>query len=309
MPALRTDMSIQEALDVRDDRYIQLVLGRAYGQDDAEIARRVGVASPRDLYERIKEDGHPICPKCGKTYVDETHCEPHSETPRKRGKPKAKTFGERTPLPPSEAAIPLFRSTLELLTKELEKLRGFEEEYLQGRRFGGISVREGKKRAWGALATPPEPLTTLIAIEALISGWARSPAITRLIAVLHWAGTVEEHEPFRGGTLKIQKPAPGVNIDDLNKQIKELRECAARVARLVRGWEHTGTRPPGEVSPREHSVLPLVKQRAAEGVSDEEIREEVNRRLDRGPLTARGPESDDFTLKEIRYLKDLDFDG
>ena len=55
--------------------------------------------------------------------------------------------------------------------------------------------------------------------------------------------------------------------------------------------------------------MPLVKQRAAEGVSDTEIREEVNRRLDRGPLAALDPETDDFTLEEIRYLKDLDFEG
>ena len=146
-----------------------------------------------------------------------------------------------------------------MLTKELEKLRGFEEEYLQSKRFVGKSVRDGKKRAWGALVTPPEPLTTLIAIEALVSGHARSPAKTRLIGVLHWVGTVEVHEPFRGGTHKTQKVAPGVNIDDLNKQIKKLREHAAHVARLIRGWEAPGTRPPGEVSPREHSVLPLVK--------------------------------------------------
>jgi hypothetical protein len=277
---------------------------------DAAIAQRVvGVASPRDLYKRIKEDGHPICPKCGKTYVDETHCETPSETPRKRGKPKAKTFGEKTPLPPSEAAIPLFRSTLELLTKELEKLRGFEEEYLQSKRFVGKSVRDGKKKAWGALVTPPEPLTTFIAIEALVSGHARSPAITRLIAALHWAGTVEVHKPFRGGTFKTQEAAPEVNIDDLHKQIKELREHATHVARLIRGWQNTGRRPPGEVSPREHSALPLIKQRAHEGVSDEEILEEVNRTLDRGPLAALHPERDDFTLDEIRYLKALGFEG
>lgn len=305
-------MSIQP--DARDERYLKLVVGRVRGQSDAEIAQQVeGITSPRDLYKRIKEDGHPICPKCGKTYVDQTHhCEligKRLNLPTKKGKPKAKRFGEKMPLPPSEGAIPQFKSTLELLIKDLENLRGFEEEYLQNRRFGGTSERDGKKRAWGARATPPEPLTTLIAIEALVSGHARSPAITRLIGTLHPAGTVEVHEPFRGGTLKTRKPAPDVNIDDLRKQIKELREHAAHVARLIRGWQNTGRRPPGEVSPREHSALPLIKQRAHEGVSDEEILEEVNRRLDRGPLAALHPERDDFTLDEIRYLKDLGFEG
>ena len=89
-------MSIQESLDARDERYLALVVGRKKGVSDATIAQRVvGVASPRDLYERIKEDGHPICSKCGKTYVDETHCKTPSETPRNRSKPKAKTFGEK----------------------------------------------------------------------------------------------------------------------------------------------------------------------------------------------------------------------
>jgi hypothetical protein len=38
--------------------------------------------------------------------------------------------------------------------------------------------------------------------------------------------------------------------------------------------------------------------------------EEVNRNLDRGPLAALHPaEKDDFTLDEIRYLKNLDFEG
>jgi hypothetical protein len=67
--------SIQNEPDARDLRYLKLVSGRAEGRSDKEIARWVdGVASPRDLYEQIRDDGHPICPKCGTTYVDDTHC-------------------------------------------------------------------------------------------------------------------------------------------------------------------------------------------------------------------------------------------
>ena len=289
--------------DAREEAYWQVsavCILRGKGLSEDEVAEKAKFGSVGDMYFRLKRWGLS-------GLVPESEEAP--KLPTKKGKPKAKTFGEKMPLPPSEGAIPRFRTTLELLTKQLENLRGFEEEYLQNRRFGGTSEKDGKKRVWGARTTPPEPLTTLIAIEALVSGHARSPAITHLIAALHPAGTVKVSEPFRGGTLTTPKPAPGVNMDDLSKQIKKLREHAAHVARLIRGWEDTGRRPPGEVSPREHSVLPLIKQRAGEGVSDEEILEEVNRRLDRGPLAALHPRRDDFTLDKIRYLKDLGFEG
>ena len=273
------------------------------GYSEEDIAKKLGFDTVEDMRTQLQNWDLP-----GWLVGEESESNPTKKT-RKNAKPKAMTFGEKTPLPPSEGAIPQFRSTLELLIKQLEKLHEFEEEYLQNRRFGGRSERDGKKRAWGAHASPPEPLTTLIAIEALVSRHASSPAITHLIGALHPAGTVEVREPFWGGTLKTSKPAPGVNMDHLQKQIEELREHAVHVARLIRGWEDVGRRPPREVSPREHSALPLIKQRAHEGVSDEEILEEVNRRLDRGPLAALHPERDDFTLDEIRYLKGLGFEG
>jgi hypothetical protein len=53
-------------MDARDLRYSMLVSRRANGLSDEEIARRIdGVASPQDLYKRIREDGHPICTKYG----------------------------------------------------------------------------------------------------------------------------------------------------------------------------------------------------------------------------------------------------
>jgi hypothetical protein len=291
--------------NAREDAYWKVsavCVLRGKGLSEDEVADKLEFSSVEDMYFRLRRWGLPgLVPLTEFKHVRE------GEAPK--AKPKAKAFGEKTPLPPSEGAIPQFRRTLGLLLKQLEKLRGFEEEYLQSKRFGGTSVRDGKKRAWGAVVTPPEPLTTFIAIEALVSRHASSPAITHLVGVLHPAGTVEVREPFRGGTLTTLKPAPGVNIDHLSNQIKKLREHAAHVARLIRGWEDTGRRPPGEVSPREHSVLPLIKQRAGQGVSDEEILEEVNRRLDRGPLAALHPERDDFTLDEIRHLKDLGFEG
>lgn len=299
----------------QEEIYLQVAMVcacRKQGLPLDEVAHNAKFSSVEDMYFRLERWGlSGLLPLREEAKKVESEAEEllSAANAGSLGKPKAMTFGKKVPLPPAEGAIPRFRGTLELLIKKLENLRGFEEEYLQSKRFGGRSERDGKKRAWGARRTPPEPLTTLIAIEALVSKHASCPAITHLIGVLHPAGTVEVRVPFRGGTLRTLKPAPGVNINDLQKQIKKLREHAAHVARLIRGWENPGRRPPREVSPREHSALPLIKQRAHEGVSDEEILEEVNRRLDRGPLAALHPERDDFTLDEIRYLKDLGFEG
>lgn len=89
-------MSIQYPLDARDDRYLKLVLGRMYGQDDDAIVQSLeDFDSPQALYQRIKEDRHPICPRCGTTYVDETHCEAQTE---KRGqKERSSPLAERRP--------------------------------------------------------------------------------------------------------------------------------------------------------------------------------------------------------------------
>jgi hypothetical protein len=72
-------MSIPKPPDARDTRWLRLVVGRQKALTEEEIAEGAGEESPTMLYERIREDGHPICPKCGTTYVDETHdCKPES---------------------------------------------------------------------------------------------------------------------------------------------------------------------------------------------------------------------------------------
>ena len=84
-----------------------------------------------------------------------------------------------------------------------------------------------------------------------------------------------------------------------------LRKQANDVAKLVRGLKELRPgRHPGEISPRHHAVIGLVRQRTQEGLSDEQILEEVNRRFDRGLFGIE----DDFTLEEVRYLKTLPFE-
>ena len=154
--------------------------------------------------------------------------------------------------------------------------------------------------------SPPELLTTLIAIEALVSGYARCPAVTHLIGALHPSELIEVREETARGTIIRREPDPEkVNMKHLDKAIRGLRKQANDVAKLVRGLKELRPgRHPGEISPRHHAVIGLVRQRTQEGLSDEQILEEVNRRFDRGLFGIE----DDFTLEEVRYLKTLPFE-
>ena len=296
---------------------MKLVIARSQGWSLESTIRELesdgfldgGNNSPRYLYERIKEDGHPICPVCGTTYVDENHCKSSSGTRKKPRRRKAKKFGPVTPLPSPERAIARFKATLERLIKELDTLRG-RDEYLQSGRFTAVSEKDGEKKVWGAGQAPPEPLTTLIAIDALVAGYAGNPRITQLIDALHPSELIEEHSPFRGGILTERNPDPQkVNLRDLDVRIKELRKCAEDVAKLIRGLEEIGPgRRTDEIPPRDIAVIDLVERRAKEGYSDEQIREEVNRRYDRGPLGALSLHKD-FTLEDIRELREYPFKG
>jgi hypothetical protein len=127
-------VSIQNEPDARDLRYLKLVSGRRSDLSEEEIAQQVdGVTSPRDLYERIKEDGHPICSKCGTTYVDDAHCESVEATTEEKRR-QARGSGPVKELPPASNAIPLFREKLEALMRGNEELK-HRKESRQGRHY------------------------------------------------------------------------------------------------------------------------------------------------------------------------------
>lgn len=232
------------------------------------------------------------------------------EAPGKKGGRKARKFGKKEPLPSAEGAINIFKGTLEMLIRDLDRLRGWEE-YLQSERFVAVSEKDGEKLVSGARQEPPEPLTTFIAIEALVGGvHAWTPEMARLLDVLHPSEPVETRETFKGRTYTLREPDPGqVDMERLDQALRALRKKAGDVAKLVRGKGFRPGSSTGEVSAREHSVIDLVKQRAAEGVLDERILEEVNssfrwEELFWGLISPQP----DFTLKQIRYLRELPFE-
>ncbi|HVF02998.1 MAG TPA: hypothetical protein VNA27_16870 [Rubrobacteraceae bacterium] len=276
---------------------------------DDEVALKAGFRGARHMRQELEELGFPEWFVEGDTPPNpKRSADGGEQKPRRRR--RAKQFGENMPLPPAEGAARQFKRTLQMLIKGVDKLHGLEE-YIQSERFVGVSERNGKNRAWGARQSPPEPLATLIDIEALTAGYARSPAMTWLLRALHPSELIEERKPYRGGTLTTHRPDPTkVNLAQLQEQMEKLREHADNVAKLVRGREKIRKGPStGELTPREHSAYNVIKRQAQEEASETEIQEEVNRRLDRGPLAALHPEADDFTLEEIRRLRSLPFDG
>ena len=146
-------MSIQNEPDARDLRYLKLISGRASGLSDVEIAQQVGgAASPQELYERIKEDGHPMCPKCGTTYVDDTHCEAPGEIPGKRGRRQARSSGLSQELPSAAGAAPLFREKLQELIQATEDLKQRFEPARRLSYFFTICRRKVRRRIGPALS-------------------------------------------------------------------------------------------------------------------------------------------------------------
>jgi hypothetical protein len=127
-------MSVRKTPDARDLRYLKLISGRLEGLEEEEIAEQAGAGDPRTLYERIKEDGHPICPKCGTTYADETHCKVETRVEEDQER-QARGSGSSTALPPAGNAVPLFRERLEALSRAAEDLKYRKETFQGGRYF------------------------------------------------------------------------------------------------------------------------------------------------------------------------------
>ena len=298
-------MSIQKPPDARDLRYLKLVLGRMYGKTDDEIAHELDdIASPQDLYERVREDGHPICPKCGATYVGKRHCvaQPTDTAGQHRSpKPRAQEFGELEQLPPAEEAIFLLRQPLDALIRSLERLRG-RVDWLQSERYVVIKKDGGRNKTAGASWLPQKPLTQLIAVFALVEG-ADDLAMYKLLAKLHPSEPIppQDDSIYKGAALPNPKK---VDLEGLRKQTQDLRTAAGNIARIVRGGRVGRGRPATEVPARMYAGVRYAKGRSAEGASPEAIRQELNELMDRGPLSL----NPDYTNEDVRWMLDNEFE-
>jgi hypothetical protein len=287
-------MSIQKPPDARDLRYLRLVNGRQQGRDDEEIAKGAGEESATLLYERIKEDGHPICPRCGTTYVDETHCE--VEAPAKKGGGRrARSSGPAKQLPPASNAAPLIRAKLEELLQATEELK-HRDEKLQGGRFFQSSVHaapvffprdrmsdeqwqyareslgldpEAKDymyfggATWslgGGSAAPDDPLPALIGAYLLAGG-----EVEPLVELVHL-------DPASAEWKQIEKRIAGRKSAD---GLDGLLTLARQLATLILGGELGPGRDPTDVSNVEYTVASRITEFRKQGWSHEDAYQKV----------------------------------
>jgi hypothetical protein len=131
--------------------------------------------------------------------------------------------------------------------------------------------------ALGALQAPAEPLTTLIAVSALIERRVGTTHMQKLIKRLH--------------------PDPeDLNVERLQKTIEELVTKAAHTATLVRGGK-VGAGRPHPIQPHEQAAAALINVLQREGWSEDRIIRTVNE--------LHAPPGEEFSDEDIDRLKTL----
>jgi hypothetical protein len=316
-------MSIQNPLDARDDRYLKLVLGRMYGQDDDAIVQSLeGFDSLQDLYQRISEDGHPICPRCGTTYVDETHCEAQTgkRGQKKSTPPRLRNVGPRKDLPPVGNAAELLKERLEALLRNVELLKHMDES-LHGRYFvrqdvdttpvylpravlseeewenlceeynldpndEGFLVTNTHNRYPGGVARSPSETEAILMAVYAVAGGDMDALIGRLHPDPSSVGAETREE--------IRQCVEGARADGDKKD--GLIVLARQLATWVRGSKVGQGRPSG-LSRADHEFGCSITRYRKQGLTDEEIaRKESHRTKEDGTS---------YTTKDVTELGDL----
>lgn len=314
-------------------RYLKLVVAQQDDRPVLEVATELGFDSVPELYRQIKKDGHPICPVCGTTYVEEGHCkQPEDERKRRRAR---EAEGEARELPSAADAVGLFRDALFCLEKDILRLKP-RREYLKGKRFVVEYTRSGEageswnryhRGSWsdddwadlcvkhgespdqdfidvpndivvpgGASQAPPDPLTRLIAVYVL----ADLP-IEPLLRNLHPDPDIVDRKQL--DQLIYGRSTP-------KGKISGLKSKAETLARLVRGGDVKPGPPPADLSLTELDAAAYIRFQRQRGASDEQILQELRegyglaQHLQFGePLKARTwPE---MSMDDLRRLEKL----
>jgi hypothetical protein len=262
---------MQKKPDPRDLRYLQFVTDRNLGLPDTKIAANFGFESPQDLYQRLSIDGYPVCSECGTAPVTGKHCEQQKDGGRRRA---GQGTGERVELPPAKEAIPLFQEALDELREAIDALeprkeyfqdgRFVVETHIQGRAYdSGEWVEFKGASAGGGQPSPPEPLTTLIAVYVL-AGLPLEPLLNTL------------------------NGEPGdVNLDQLDLNIEGrrrrnghtpgLKSKARHVARLIRVGNLRSGPDTEEFSADQHEAAWRLHRLEQQGLASKDIEQELRK--------------------------------
>jgi hypothetical protein len=290
--------------DDRVLRYVHLCVGRNSEQTEDQIARNLGFGSPAALYQKLSQDGFPVCPVCGETPAKLNHCTKKQQSQRRA----RRGTGQALELPPAKRAEGLIRKAIQKMETYWLYLDS-RKEFYRDERFDTISdhpnasashfrdvyppgeegdeiwrklcERHGQEpsvdhffapvapiaTSEGASQIPPEPLPELIALYVL-SGEPLHP----LLEALH--------------------PNPSdVNQVRLDQAVEELWHTAGQLATIVRGGIIRRGPSTGELSPSEQSMARFISRQLREGVPEAEIYELLRKR--------------GFSQLEITRLRDL----
>jgi hypothetical protein len=274
-----------------------------YGESDAEIAQKVdGVTSPRDLYERIKEDGHPICSKCGAMYVDDAHCGPLSDPSENVGTPEM----PRQPQPSKEAgrelpalsnATALFRDTVNTLADYIERLQ-YHKVVLRDGHFVATDEIPKEAEIYPIMYIRDEH--TAERWEEICAEHDEDPKSTSVVYVYQdasWAKGATHFPPWLETCLftTVLMQSPGaverllneVNLEPAEAPREQIRDLllgrpgkseglyrtAAKLARVIRGAEVGQGRPRSPVNSWQQAMVQAIKEGRERGLTDERIRQ------------------------------------
>jgi hypothetical protein len=312
-------MTTREQPDKRVKRYVMWYSLRRNGLPEDEILRdleRGGLGefgSPRALYQQLANDKFPVCEVCGMTPEEPDHCEKLGR-PRRRAKTDAEALVK---LPPADAARDLFLDALEGLKPYTYSL-DMEEAWLWGEKryitawvdrdvYKVIHRAECSKEEWeelcehhGANSKETDALYDVPTVESGPAGLNRTPPedLAALITAYVFSPDGLKRRPLEPLLEALHPDPTAADMKQLRKKIEELKKAADHVAMIVRGGTVERSRPIEEVSRSKHFLAWHIQELDSEGISsDEEMLERLREWW--------GEEMDDFTPKDIRWLRSL----
>ena len=193
--------------------------------------------------------------------------------PEDESKPKArKGTDERVELPPAKEAIPLFNEAVAMLREAVEELERRKEYYQDGRFVvethvqghayeGGESVEFKGALAGGGQQSPPEPLTSLIAVYVL-AGLPLKPLLSTL-----------NRDPDEVDLDQLEQSIEGKRTS--KGHTPGLKGKARHVARLIRAGNLRPGRDTGEFSANLHEATWRSYRLQQQGLTSKEIEQEL----------------------------------
>ncbi len=307
-------------------RYTRYCVFRVQGVSEDQIKIEFEVGSIEAVYRMLIQDGHPVCPVCGKTPAFADHCEKKDKRRKARGETRPSTLE----LPPARRAIPLFEGVIGSLHSfsdgglhhYCEDLRHLEEK-IHGKRFTSnlifeneagfeetLSREDYSEKDWSALceglSQDPQVTDEITPYDVSsgpglsVLGARRTPAEQLVVLIAVYALMRKNLDPL----VDSLHPEPSLSDRQQLESVREdLRLAAEQMATLVRGGKVGRGAPVEGLSRSEASLAYRITDLKNRGLSYAQIQEHLNKaRIQDGP-TEYGHE---ISREEVERLGGFD---